>query len=623
MTKEQFLDDLQKIYNYLEEQKANTNLYLKYLENKEFEKLTLFDEFASNLGLSQSEDLRYALVTRLVSLRDDSFVQVLKKLEKTDDEIIDLQEKAFLFVKDFWHNIHKNLLDFIEKNNLLTKFYQEVFNHTYKIGLCFSTWQSAWTKQIINGVNKDLESRFSNDEAKIMQYLEENNLLDLGHDNLIADRSYSSLVKKDGKYSSQAYIKAFKKETTAVVDALEDFNDALIELEDAVFNQKWEYILYIQSLIKAFSEEDRNKLVAKWADVDRAWMRIKTPIQVAHPLEYYEDHYRKAVALEWDLRVTNPKFAQNDHRVNKIKDAFSKIYDGFEKNTSYEKIFKHSFASLDKVQLYIGRPALFFGAELNGLFSAQVVPNDEVVSLEEGKKIFAFSDEILQSSRAKPFLKLSREIFGQEFLKKDREFLFKQSNSWHQLYDITTIGHEYGHILWCDNETETLMNRSGNFKNIEEFKATAGGMISYFLDSSSDEIHLKEPFLIDLIKRSVGLIAWMQVDEVCPYYCEGLIHLKALFDTEVLIWKNEKLDINLDKFEKLKAWYIDTYSRLALHYLDKKDATLFLNNFAKKDGKYFMPVEENIKDFVNYYFKKYQEIGQELDDMDKKENYLN
>ena len=623
MTKEQFLDDLQKIYNYLEEQKANTNLYLKYLENKEFEKLTLFDEFASNLGLSQSEDLRYALVTRLVSLRDDSFVQVLKKLEKTDDEIIDLQEKAFLFVKDFWHNIHKNLLDFIEKNNLLTKFYQEVFNHTYKIGLCFSTWQSAWTKQIINGVNKDLESRFSNDEAKIMQYLEENNLLDLGHDNLIADRSYSSLVKKDGKYSSQAYIKAFKKETTAVVDALEDFNDALIELEDAVFNQKWEYILYIQSLIKAFSEEDRNKLVAKWADVDRAWMRIKTPIQVAHPLEYYEDHYRKAVALEWDLRVTNPKFAQNDHRVNKIKDAFSKIYDGFEKNSSYEKIFKHSFASLDKVQLYIGRPALFFGAELNGLFSAQVVPNDEVVSLEEGKKIFAFSDEILQSSRAKPFLKLSREIFGQEFLKKDREFLFKQSNSWHQLYDITTIGHEYGHILWCDNETETLMNRSGNFKNIEEFKATAGGMISYFLDSSSDEIHLKEPFLIDLIKRSVGLIAWMQVDEVCPYYCEGLIHLKALFDTEVLIWKNEKLDINLDKFEKLKAWYIDTYSRLALHYLDKKDATLFLNNFAKKDGKYFMPVEENIKDFVNYYFKKYQEIGQELDDMDKKENYLN
>jgi len=49
-----------------------------------------------------------------------------------------------------------------------------------------------------------------------------------------------------------------------------------------------------------------------------------------------------------------------------------------------------------------------------GLFSAQVVPNDEIVSKEEGKKIFAFSDEILQTTRAKPFLKLSNEIFGQE-----------------------------------------------------------------------------------------------------------------------------------------------------------------------------------------------------------------
>ena len=36
-------------------------------------------------------------------------------------------------------------------------------------------------------------------------------------------------------------------------------------------------------------------------------------------------------------------------------------------------------------------------------FQLKVVPNDEIVSLEEGKKIFAFSDEILQTSRAKPF----------------------------------------------------------------------------------------------------------------------------------------------------------------------------------------------------------------------------
>ena len=255
-----------------------------------------------------------------------------------------------------------------------------------------------------------------------MKDLEDEKLLDLGHGGIIADRCYSALVKTENSYKSQAYIKAFKKETTEVIDALEEFADKLIELEDDIYNQKWEYVAYIQSLIVAFGEDKTDNLVSKWADVDRAWMKITTPIQIGHPLEYYEDHFRKAVALEWDIRVTNPKFAQNDHRVNKIKSSFTKIFSSFEANESYKKIFDFSFKSLDKVQLYVGRPALFFGAELNGLFSAQVVPNDEVVSKELGKKIFAFSDEILQSSRAKPFLKLSREIFGQELLTKDRNF---------------------------------------------------------------------------------------------------------------------------------------------------------------------------------------------------------
>ncbi|WP_419671606.1 hypothetical protein [Aliarcobacter butzleri] len=42
-----------------------------------------------------NSDLRFALVTRLVNLRDDSLVQVLKKLEKNEKEIIELQEKAY------------------------------------------------------------------------------------------------------------------------------------------------------------------------------------------------------------------------------------------------------------------------------------------------------------------------------------------------------------------------------------------------------------------------------------------------------------------------------------------------------------------------------------------------
>ncbi len=624
MNKEQFLKDSKKIYEYLNTQKDEINKLVSALENKEYEKLTLIDNFAKDLELCMNDDLRFALVTRLVNLRDDSLVQVLKKLDKNEKEIIEHQEKAYLFVKEFWHEKHKQTLDFIKSNNLLTPFYQAIFQGVYNVGLKMSSWQSSWTAHIINGINKELLAKFDGDESKVFEYLEENELFDLGHNNIYADRSYSALMKKADGYESQAYIKAFKKQTTEVINALEDFEESLIELDDEIFGHKWDYVLYIQSLIQAFSEDKENSLVEKWADVDRAWMKIKSPIQIGHPLEYYEDHFRKAVALEWDIRFTNPEFAQNDHRVNKIKSAFANIFSSFEENSAYKNIYDFSLKSLDKVQLYIGRPALFFGAELNGLFSAQVVPNDEIVSREEGKKIFAFADEILQSSRAKPFLRLSAEIFGNEFLSEDRKFLFNETSSWHQVYDITTIGHEYGHILWCDDETESVMNKTGNFKNIEEFKATTGGLISFFLDTNEDEKHLQRQVLIDSVKRAVGLIGWMEVDEVQPYYCEGLIHLNGLFDSQVLSWKNEKLSINLsdEKFEKLKTWYIKTYTDLAKHYLDKKDATQFLNQFATKDGKYFMPNNKTINDFVKYYFKRYKEIGQELDTSDKKSNYI-
>src|SRR5574344_1167867 len=580
MTKQNFIDDLQKIYDYLDNEKAKTNELLKFLENKEFDKLFIIDDFAKSLDLKISDDLRFALVTRLVNLRDDSLVQVLKKLEKSEKEIIEIQEKAYKFVKKYWHEKHKDLIDFIVQNNLLTPFYREIFIGVYNVGLAMSSWQSSWTAHIINKINKELSAKFEGNEEKIMKYLEDEKLLDLGHGGIVADRCNSALVKENETYSSKAYIKAFKKEVTQVVDSLEEFVDKLIELEDEIYNQKWDYIKYIQSLIVAFSEDKTDALVNKWANVDRAWMKITTPIQIGHPLEYYEDHFRKAVALEWDIRLTNPKFAQNDHRVNKIKSAFTKIFNSFEQNAKSE----------------------------------------------ECKKIFAFSDEILQSSRAKPFLKLSREIFGQELLTKDRNFLFKQTASWHSVYDITTIGHEYGHILWCDEETESFMNKTGNFKNIEEFKATTGGLISYLLDEKDDEKHLKEAILIDLIKRSVGLISWMEVDEVQPYYCEGLIHLCALFESNILTWDEEKKELKIDledeKFEKLKVWYIKNYTALAKHYLEKLDATKFLNIYATKKDKYFMPNNENIKSFVEYYFKRYQEIGQELDTFDKKENYI-
>ncbi len=626
MNKKDFLNDLQKVYDFLDEQKSKSSKLIKHLEDKQYEKLGILDDFAQTLELELKDDLRLALITRLINLREDSLVQVLKKLDKTEDEIVILQEKAYVFVRDYWLKKHQELLDFMKENNLLTPFYQEVFIGVHEVGVQMSTWQSSWTKHIINTINKELLAKFDGNETKVMEYLEKEGLFDKGHDGQIAPRSYSALVNENGVYTSKAYMEVFKKETTQVIDALENFVSKLMELEDEVYNQKWDYILYLQTLIKAFSETNTDKLITRWAEVDTVWMKIKTPIQIGHPLEYYEDHFRKAVALEWDIRLTNPKFAQNDYRVNKIKSSFTKIFNSFKTNEKYKHIYDFSLKSLDKVQLYVGRPATFFGAEFLGIFSAQVVPNDETVSLKEGKKIFAFGDEILQDVRARPFLKLSREVFGQEFLSKDRKFFFNETESWHKVYDISTIGHEYGHILWCDDETESIMNKTGNFKNIEEFKATTGGLISFFLDESNDEKHLQEQILIDLVKRSISLIGAMEADEVQPYYCEGLIHLNALFDTKVLVWNEEdkklKIDISEQKYQELRAWYIKTYTNLAKHYLDKKDATEFLNQYATKEEKYFLPINKNINSFVKYYFKRYQEIGQELDTEDKKENYI-
>lgn len=626
MKQEKFLEDIQKIYDFIGSQKDEINTLYEYLENDEDEKLKIIEKFAKSLNLTLNDDLKLALVTRLVNLRDDSLVQVFKKANYDNNQIIELQEQAYQFVKEFWLDIEHQRVEFISQNNLLTPFYQEVFKGVYEVGVAMSQWQSSWTRSIINGVNKDLLKQFDNDDEKVMNFLEKNNLFDKGHDGLIADRSYSMLTKEDGNYKSTAYITAFKKEVTTVIDALEEFVDTIIELEDEVYNQKWEYIQYLQTIITALSEKRVAMLVSKWADVDTAWMKITTPIQIGHPLEYYEDHFRKAVALEWDIRLINPSIQNNNQRVEKIKTMFGKLFETIQENANEKNIYDFSLKSLDKVQLYLGRPALFFGAEFNGLFSAQVVPNDEVVSSKEGKKIFAFSDEILQGQRAKPFLRLSREIFGQEFLTKERKFLFQEDKKWHQVYDITTLGHEFGHILWCDDATESVMNKSGNFKNIEEFKATTGGLVSFFMDTISNEKVLEEFVISDTIKRAIGLIGWMEVDEVQPYYCEGLIHLSGLFETKILVWdvKNSQLTINLDDtiVKNLKQWYIKTYKKLALHYLNKKDATLFLKAYAIKKEKYFTSIDTTIDNFIQYYFNRYKEIGQELDTTDKKENYL-
>jgi hypothetical protein len=90
-----------------------------------------------------------------------------------------------------------------------------------------------------------------------------------------------------------------------IVENLNNFIGKLEQLEDEVYNKKSAYLDYLNALKIAFSEKNIEIVVEKWRDVEVAWMEIDTPFQIGHPMEFYEDLYRKAVAPEWDLRIVD------------------------------------------------------------------------------------------------------------------------------------------------------------------------------------------------------------------------------------------------------------------------------------------------------------------------------
>ena len=385
---------------------------------------------------------------------------------------------------------------------------------------------------------------------------------------------------------------------------LEIVIDSLSEKVDTVFNQKEQWIDYLLAIKNAFNHINKDELIEYWAKVDECWMAITSPIQLGHPLEYYEDHYRKAVALEWDLRIMNPSLNSNSDTKDNIKKFALSMAENMGENAV--EIIKNNIIQVDKVQLYIGRPMFFYGAEFNGLFSAQVVPNDESVSSKFGKKIFAYSDFVLESKKAKPIMKLNVEFLGKEFIVNQKEFISRETSLWHKIYDITTIGHEFGHILWIDNNTESSMNKSGQFKNIEEFKATVGGLMAFF---ANDKKPLREHIINDIVTRAVGLMAWREVGEVQPYYCEGLMHLDILFQSKVIKF-SKTIEIDYSQYKKMRKLYTKAYIKLVHHYIDKKDANIYLSDYAFKYNGVYLPKNEIVRSFVEKYYERYQKIGQ-------------
>lgn len=606
--KEKFIDDLQRIYDELQSRQKELNSYYQLLEGADHpEAEQRVSSLVAQLELPSNDDTRLAVLTRIVNLREDALDQVMHKEGFSEEQIIAKREIAYHFVREMHLLRHEYFIAWIKGENLLTPFYQTLIEGVHRIGEVMSTWQSAWTSHIIDGVNRELSQTYHGDDTAILAMLETEGLLDLDPNGQIGDRCYS-VLQKDGKgnYRSIAYSEAFPEEVGELISTIEDCVEALSVLEDAIYHQKEEWIEYLVLLKKAFAATEPRKLIAHWANVDRAWMQITTPIQIGHPLEYYEDHYRKAVALEWDLRIINPQLHENSMTRENIKSFATKLAQTI--NGEVQTTVTKNVGEVDKTQLYVGQPMLYYAAEFNGLFSAQVVPNDEQVSSELGKKIFAYADFVLESQKAKPIMQLSVETMGREFVEQKRALAENDPALWHQIYDLSTIGHEFGHILWIDNETESIMNHSGQFKNIEEFKATAGGLMAFF-DNETDA--LKKHVVDDLVSRAVGLMAWREVGEVLPYYCEGLIHLSILF-TSGIIRYNGGVMIDYDRYDAMRAGYQEAYRSLAQHYIDKLDANAYLTQYAQKEGAVYLPVDGTVREFVEHYYRRYQAIGQQV-----------
>jgi len=604
-----FMEDLQRVYDEILRREKQLGSYYNLLDSGHAEAEAWVGDFLRRLELPETPETRMAALTRLIGLRDDALTQVLEKEGRDEEAIIEAKETAYKMVADFYLKRHLELLDWIEEEALLTPFYREVLKEAHRVGEAMSNWQSAWTAHIIHGVNRELFELFNGDEEKIYEMLESENLLDLREKGCVGDRCYSVLKKTRKGYKSVPYAKAFRMEVQDVVNRLENMRGVLAQMEDEVFGQQSAWLAYIDALIDAFSHTEIEGLIKKWAEVDRKWMAITSPIQIGHPLEYYEDHYRKAVALEWDVRLASPKLMQETKIPEQIRAMSEALAQEFGEEA--QRVHENCAKQVERTQLYIGVPALFYGAEFQGLFSAQVVPNDTEVSRELGKKIFAFADNVLESKKARPVMRIARETFGDDFVLHQRNIMFEQPELWHKVYEITTIGHEYGHILWVDDDTETQMNGSGNYKNVEEFKATVGGLMAFFMHE--DEA-LKEEVLRDTVARAVSLMSWRKTGEVEPYYVEGLLHLDILFEAGVLRFEAGKLSIDLSEeaYRKQKALYQARYIRLAHEfYLPKRDASEFLASYVEKVDGVWLPKNDTVRAFVDHYWTRYLEIGQE------------
>ncbi len=607
------MNNFKELAKLVKKRKAKINALYEILNtNQSFESI---ENLIRLSGLKKEQSVVLAALRRLVDLKDENFVKEFEKNHFDEAKITQIKHELYDEVRKFYEKEHKELIDEVKQKGLLNAFYQNLIEGVHNIGVLINALEKTWTKEILEKNNKALEKLFPNlDDA--LEFLRENKLYQLTPQGGICERSYGVLVCDGNLWSFVPYAGFFKDRISKLELAFETMLERLANL--ASNEEEVAYLNYLTKLKNAFCEKEANKVVGAWQEAELAWLKVKAPLQVGHPLEYYEDNYTHAVALEWDLRLNDESTFDSAKFTQNIQKSFLRVYENI--GIIDEDLKNEVFSNINKTQLYICMPMIFYGAELKGLFSAQVVPNDEFVSKKGGKKIFAFLNFVYENAKTKPFMKISSEIFDKDFLTFSREILFFKEEIWKRVYEISTIGHEFGHIFFIAEDTEKQMNQSGFFKNIEEYKATSGGLVNFFYN---EEDELKMPVFNELIKRAVSLIAWQRVDEVKPYYTEALLHLSLLFESGTLEFKEREFKVNftLEFYEKFKELCLKNYHDLAKHYVLRLDAKEFLSRFCVLENGIFLPILEECKAFVEFYYDLYEKIGNDIDESGEFEKY--
>jgi len=602
---------------YKETFQSLENLWKESKEWKEYS--PILDSFLDEIWIKQkNETTRYVAYERVAQLKENALKNYLSQAkqevwENTKDLKVELPssldekiilQKAYQFVKRLYTQKFDEFIQNLEEKNILDNFHLELIKSTFLIWEAFNEFFPKWIEHI-EKQNDILDKKFSNDGEKIMKYLEEKDLLEKDENWDLTDRSYTVLV--GGKMLS--YAQAFPNEIRNISNNIEQAINNLSQYEN---NEKQAIINYLTAIKEAYEETDTTKLLSKWQKVDELWMQVSWPIQIVHPMEYYEDKYRKAVTPEFDVRILDTKTLQSDV-IKDISTMFEILSEKHWKE-KYLQAYNYSKESFSRVLLFISEPVVYSGWYLNWLFSAQVVPNDENATKKYWKKIFAFPNKVLAQARKTPEKKHTQMTVDSKIVEKYRQIL-EDSETYFKIYDIDTIWHEFGHTLWLGENAEVEMNKTGNFKNIEEFKATTWWLVAYFVNEDEIDLEFVEKMLILHTRRVVNLQQWKKITEVLPYYNEWLIHLDILYNSWIIKIEDNKVIWNFSEqtYKKLKELYLEVYNDLIETYLNKKDASEFLYKYAEsqEDGT-TLPKNPILKDFALYYFDMFEKYGNEV-----------